>query len=595
MGFVRGWLAVLVVAATFSTQAADPAKVLRVAFEQDPTGFDPQAATDSYSAFICRAIFDPLLEYDYLKRPYALKPLTAQSLPEIRDGGRTFVFKIKPGIYFTPDPAFKGKPRELVAADYVYSWKRLIDPRMRSFWSIYLDGKLIGGDELVAAALRSGKFDYDATLEGLQALDRYTLQVKLKEPDYLLIERMTTVPLAAVAREIVEAYGTPQNGWTMDHPVGTGPFTLKEWRRGSKVVLAANPAYRDERFPSTFAASDSASVRANAGKRLPLVGRVEVNVMEEGNPRLLALSGRQIEYLWVPYNLVDRVLDNGALKAEYARQNLQWTRVLETAFTYTYFNMDDPLVGGYSPERVALRRAIGMGYDVADEIRILRQGQAIPATQMVPPGLLGHDPTRSRAGEYNPAAAQALLDKFGYKRGPGGYRSRPDGSPLVLKLGSSPSSEDREFDELWKRSMDAIGIRIEFIKQKWPDLLKMSTAGQLPMFRLARLTTVRDGGGLFEILYSKNIGTGMNDSHFNLPEFDRLFEQSRALPDGAERNALYARLSEITAAYMPLMLGTYRYRSVLAQPWVLGLRPDPFFREPWKYLDIDMERRKAGR
>jgi peptide/nickel transport system substrate-binding protein len=596
MGSLRGWLVVLLVVATFPTQAADPAKVLRVAFEQDPTGFDPQAATDSYSASICRAIFDPLLEYDYLKRPYALKPLTAQSLPEIRDGGRTFVFKIKPGIYFTPDPAFKGKPRELVADDYVYSWKRLIDPRMRSFWSIYLDGKLVGGDELVAAALRNGKFDYDARLEGLQALDRYTLQVKLKEPDYLLIERMTTVPLAAVAREIVEAYGTPQNGWTMDHPVGTGPFTLKEWRRGSKVVLAANPAYRDERFPTAFAASDSAAVRANAGKRLPLVGQVEVNVMEEGNPRLLALSGRQIEYLWVPYNLVDRVLENGALKAEYARQNLQWTRVLETAFTYTYFNMDDPLVGGYSQERVALRRAIAMGYDVADEIRILRQGQAIPATQMVPPGLLGHDPTRSRAGEYNPAAAQALLDKFGYKRvGPAGYRSRPDGSPLVLKLGSSPSSEDREFDELWKRSMDAIGIRIEFIKQKWPDLLKMSTAGQLQMFRLARLTTVRDGGGLFEILYSKNIGTGMNDSHFNLPEFDRLFEQSRALPDGPERNALYAKLAEITGAYMPLMLGTYRYRTVLAQPWVLGLRPDPFFREPWKYLDIDMERRKAGR
>jgi ABC-type transport system substrate-binding protein len=596
MGFLRGWLAVLLVVATFPTQAADPAKVLRVAFEQDPTGFDPQAATDTYSGWICRAIFDPLLEYDYLKRPYALKPATAQSLPEIRDGGRTFVFKIKPGIYFTPDPAFKGKPRELVADDYVYSWKRLIDPRMRSFWSIYLDGKLIGGDELVAAALRNGKFDYDSRLEGLQALDRYTLQVKLKEPDYLLIERMTTVPLAAVAREIVEAYGTPQNGWTMDHPVGTGPFTLKEWRRGSKVVLSANPAYRDERFPSAFVASDSATVRANAGKRLPLVGQVEVNVMEEGNPRLLALSGRQIEYLWVPYNLVDRVLENGALKAEYVRQGLQWTRVLETAFTYTYFNLDDPLVGGYSPERVALRRAIAMGYDVANEIRILRQGQAIPATQMVPPGLLGHDPTRRRGAEYNPAAAQALLDRFGYKRvEPGGYRSRPDGSPLVLKLGSPPSSEDREFDELWKRSMDVIGIRIEFIKQKWPDLLKMSTAGQLQMFRLARFTMVRDGGGLFEILYSKNIGRGMNDSHFNLPEFDRLFEQSRALPDGPERNALYAKLSEIAAAYMPLMLGTYRYRTVLAQPWVLGLRPDPFFREPWKYLDIDMERRKAAR
>jgi ABC-type transport system substrate-binding protein len=209
MDFLLEWLAVLLVVAMFPAQAADPAKVLRVAFEQDPTGFDPQVASDGYSGSICRAIFDSLLEYDYLKRPYALKPSTAQSLPDIRDGGRTFVFKIKPGIYFTPDPAFNGKPRELIADDYVYSWKRLIDPRMRSFWSFYLDGKLVEADELVAAAQGNGKFDYDFKLEGLQALDRYTLQVKLKEPDYLLLERMTTVVTAAVAREIVEAYGTP--------------------------------------------------------------------------------------------------------------------------------------------------------------------------------------------------------------------------------------------------------------------------------------------------------------------------------------------------------------------------------------------------
>jgi len=587
MGFVRGWLAALLVAAIVPAYAADPAKVLRVALEQDPTGFDPQAATDTYSTWICRAIFDTLLEYDYVKRPYELKPSAAQSLPEIRDGGRTFVFRVKPGIYFSPDPSFRGKPRELVAADFVYSWKRLIDPRMRSFWGFYLDDKLVGADALVTAARANGKFDYDARLEGLQALDRYTLQVKLKEPDYLLIERMTTQPLAAVAREVIEAYGTPGNGWTMENPVGTGPFKLKEWKRGSKVVLVANPGYRDDRFPDALDAGEAAIVRANAGKRLPLIKQVEVNVIEEALPRLLAFDAQQIDYLWIPYSLVDRVLENGVLKKDYERRGVRRTRVLETAFTYTYFNMDDPVVGGYTPERIALRRAIAMAYDVANEIRVLRQGEAIPATQMVPPGLLGHDPKQNRRSEYNPPAARALLDKFGYKRtDPGGYRSRPDGSPLVLKIGSPPSSEDREFDELWKRSMDAVGVRIEFIKQKWPDLLKMSQAGQLQMFRLARYTQLRDGSGLLEILYSKNIATGMNDSHFKLPEFDRLFEQARALPDSPERNALYARLSEITAAYMPLMIGTYRYRTVLSQPWVLGLRPDPFFREPWKYLDI---------
>ena len=592
----RGCLgAMLFALATMAAQAADPAKVLRIALQTDVTGFDPQVASDSYSGWVCRAIFDSLLAYDYLERPYALKPSTAQSLPEIGDGGRTMVFKLKPGIYFTPDPVFKGKPRELVAEDYVYSWKRLIDPKLRSFWSFWLDGKLVGADEVVAAARANGKFDYDAKIEGLLALDRYTIQIKLKQPDYLLLEFMTTRVMAAVAREVIETYGTPENGWTMDHPVGTGPFTLKEWRRGSKVVLAANPGYRDERFPPAAASSDDASVRANAGKRLPLVGQVEVNIIEEGTPRLLAFDAKQIDYLLVPYDLVDRVLDNGALRSEYVHQGVKWTRVLESAFTYTYFNMDDPVVGGYTPERVALRRAIAMAYDAEKEIRVLRRGQAIPATQIIPPGLLGHDPTRNRRASYDPAAARALLDKFGYKvQGPEGYRTRPDGSPLVLKLGSPPDSESREFDELWKRSMDAAGIRIEFVKQKWPDLLKMSTAGKLQMFRLARLMTLRDGGSALEILYSKNIGNGMNDAHFNLPEFDRLFEQSRVLPDSPERTVLYEKMSQLAGAYMPLMLGTYRYRSVLVQPWVLGYKPDPFFLEPWKYLDIDVARQKAA-
>ena len=222
---------------------------------------------------------------------------------------------------------------------------------MRSFWSFYLDGKLVGADELVAAARAGGRFDYDAKLEGLQALDRYTLQVKLKQPDYMLLEFMATRVMAAVAREVVEAYGSPENGWTMDHPVGTGPFKLKEWRRGSKIVLARNPDYRDDRFPETVDASEPLSVRANAGRRLPLVDQVEVSIIEEANPRLLAFDAGQLDYLPVPYSLVDKVQDGGKLKPDYARKGVQSARVLESAFTYTYFQMDDPSSEGTARTR----------------------------------------------------------------------------------------------------------------------------------------------------------------------------------------------------------------------------------------------------
>ena len=575
--------------------AADPAKILRVSFPVDVTGFDPQAVSDAYSTRINRAMFDSLLQYDFLKRPYQLAPSTAESLPEITDGGRNIVFRLKRGIFFAQDPVFKGRPRELAAEDYVYSWKRLLDPNLAAPWNVLVGGKFVGGDALVAKAKAAGKFDYDARLEGMQATDRYTLRIKLVQPDYLLIEQMTTTPLAAVAREVIEAYRDPQTGRAMDHPVGTGAYLLKDWRRGSKITLAANPGFREEYYPTSSDPQESPAVLVNAGKRLPLIGQIEVNVIEESNPRLLAFNSRQLDYLHLPLDLTTSVLENGALKPEYAKQKIGFLRGLEPAYFYTYFNMDDAVVGGYTPDRIALRRAIAMGYNVPDEIRIIRQGQAIPANQAMSPGLLGHDPTAPRMNAYDPAAARALLERFGYKDRDGdGFRELPDGRPLILTKGSTTDTEGRLFDEVWKKSMDAIGIKIEFVKQKWPDLLKMSQAGKLQMWTVGRSTGIRDGGAALENLATRNIANTMNDSRFSLPEYDRLFEQSRLLPDSPERTALYRKMSELVSGYAPLLLGVYRYENLLVYPWVLGFKYNAFMVHPWKFLDIDLARRNAG-
>jgi oligopeptide transport system substrate-binding protein len=589
-------LAILILVAVAGTaRAADPTKVLRVAFPVDVTGFDPQSISDAYSSRICRAIFDSLLQYDFLKRPYELAPSTAESLPEIRDGGRTFVFKLRKGIYFAADPVFKGKLRELVAEDYVYTWKRLLDPQLAAPWNLLVNGRFVGADAVVARARASGKFDYDAKIEGLQALDRYTLQVKLVQPDYILIENMTTPQMAAVAREVIEAYRDPHTGRAMEHPVGTGAYMLRDWRRGSKVTLAANPGFREEYYPASSDPLESPAVRANAGKRLPIIGQVEVSIIEESNPRLLAFNSRQIDYLHLPLDLTTSVIENGALKPEYSRQQVAFTRDLEPAFFYTYFNMDNAVVGGYTPEKIALRRAIAMAYNVPDEIRIIRQGQAIPANQPISPGLLGHDPNMPRMNAYDPAAARGLLERFGYKDRDGdGYRELPDGRPLVLVKGSPTDTEGRLSDEVWKKSMDAIGIRIEFVKQKWPELLKMSQAGKLQMWTLGRSTAVRDGGVSLEILATRNIANTMNDSRFSLPEYDRLFEQARLLPDSPERSGLYRKMSELVGGYAPLVLGVYRYENLVAYPWVLGFKRNAFMPHPWKYLDIDLARRSAG-
>lgn len=579
------------IATAASPQWADPAKTIRVMLPVAETGFDPQATSDYYSSHIQRAIFEPLYQYDYLARPYRIVPNTAAAMPEISPDGRTWTIRLKPGILYGDDPVFKGQKRELTAADYVYAWKRLLDPRMRAPYLWYLEGKLVGAEPVLARAKEAGRLDYDLPIEGLQAIDKHTIRLKLKEPDYVLLGYMTQFPMAAVAREAVEAYADA-GGWAMANPVGTGPFRLAEWRRGQKIVLEANPNYRPVFFPETADPAERSQTAGMHGKRLPQVGRIEISIIEESNPQLLAFDRGDLDYANLPADLVTRVLDQGnKLKPDYTKSGVWLARVLQPALAYCYFNMDDAIVGGYTPERIALRRAIVMGLNVPDLINILYQGQAIRATQPIPPVVAGYDPKLDVGVKYDPDTARKLLDRFGYKDRDGdGWRELPDGKPLVLQMGSSTSARDRERDELWTRSMAAIGLRIEFVKQKWPELLKMGRAAKLQMWPVGWITTFNEGDAFMQLLYSGNIGQS-NYSRFVNAEYDDLYRQSKRVPDGPERTAIYARMSKIVAAYTPWDIGVYRFENTLVRPWVRGYVKNVYNEHPWQYLDIDLDRR----
>jgi ABC-type transport system substrate-binding protein len=588
-------LLVALLALAAPAHAADPNKVLHVAFPIAETGFDPQATSDLYSDTVQRAIFEPPYGFDYLARPYQRIPRTAASMPEISDDGRVWVIHIKPGIYFADDPAFKGRKRELTAADYVYSWKRLLDPRMRSPFGWYLQGKIVGADPVVDAAKKTNRFDYDAPIPGLRALDRYTIRLELKEPDYILMGYMCSSPMAAVAREVVEAYGDA-SGWVMANPVGTGPYRLKSWRRGVQIVLEANPNFRSEKFPETGDAADGKVLAEMKGKTLPRIGRIEISIIEESNPRLLAFDSNALDYVNVPGDLADRVLEpSGKLRPEYTARGVRAQRLTQPSLRWTYFNMEDPVVGGYTRDKIALRRAIAMAFNVPDLVRVIYQGQAEPATQIIPPGMPGYDPKLDVSVHFDLAGAKALLDKFGYvDRNGDGWRDQPDGKPLVVSMGSATSGRDRDLDEIWARSMKAIGLRIEFVKQKWPDLLKMGKAGQLQMWNLGWINAYAEGDAFAQLLFSDNIGQ-TNYSRFHLAEYDALYRKSRTLPDGPERDKLYRRMSEIEAAYTPWVLNVFTVETTLLQPWVKGYKKHAYWEHAWEYLDVETPQRSASR
>ena len=240
-------------------------------------------------------IFDPLYQYDYLARPFKIIPNTAAALPQISADGKTWIIKVKPGIYFSDDPVFKGKKRELTAADYVYSWKRIIDPKVRAPNIEMVTDRFVGDIEF-GKAVAAGANVYDLELDGMRAIDRYTIQLKLKQPDYDLLDDLTGNSSAAVAREVIEKYGDESHR-AMANPVGTGPYVLKEWRRAQKITLEASPTFREEYFPTSDDPADKEIVAAMKGKRIPAIGRIEMNIIEEVEPAAAGIHQRRARHL----------------------------------------------------------------------------------------------------------------------------------------------------------------------------------------------------------------------------------------------------------------------------------------------------------
>jgi ABC-type transport system substrate-binding protein len=570
--------------------AADDVKVLRYAFRVAETGFDPAQVQDLYSNTVLSNIIDAPLTYDFLARPAVIVPNTATALPQWNEDFTTLTLRIRPGIHFQQHAAFGGRPRELVAADYVYSIKRYFDPRLKSP-RLYLleNAQLLGMADLRAAALRSGRFDYDREVEGVRAPDRYTLQLRFARPNPRFHQYLADNSfMGAVAREVVESYDDKQ---IMAHPVGTGPFRLVDWRRSSRIVLERNPDYRTEIYRAQPAAEDAAATQLAArlaGRRLPMIDRVEIFIVEENQPRWLAfLNGEHDLVDEIPVDLANLIVPNGQLAPNLARRGVQMDRTPRPSVDMALFNMEHPVVGGHAPQQVALRRAISLAYSADDEIRLVRKGQSVPSQSPVAPLTTGFDPTfRSEMSEFNPARAKALLDAFGFvDRNGDGWRERPDGTPLVLEMATQPDQLSRQLDELWRKAMTAIGIDMQFKSAKWPENLKNSRAGKLMMWRVGWSATQPDGDTFLALGYGPNKGQA-NHARFDLPEFNRIYSLQQTLPDGGQRETLFFDAKRLFVAYAPYKFLGHRIDTSVAHPWVVGYRRHPFMRDFFKYIDI---------
>ena len=314
-------------------------------------------------------------------------------------------------------------------------------------------------------------FDYDKPIPGLSAPDRYTFRIELEEPRPGFAESFAGSDLVgAVAREVVEFYGDQIDS----HPVGTGPFKLKNWRRSSEIVFERNPNYREHYYDAEPAPDDKAGqaiLTKFKGSRCRWSMRCVWRSSNRAS-RCGCRSSMPRSMHWpptlarVPPDFLGLAMPGGKLAPFLAKRGVQGMRSLNPDTGLAYFNMEDPVVGGYTPEKIALRRAIGLAYDIDLEIRQIRRG-GIRAQSPIVPHTTGYDPKfKSEMGDYDPARAKALLDLYGYiDRDKDGWRDLPDGKPLTIEMASQPDDYSRKFDELWKKNLNAVGIRIVFTAQ----------------------------------------------------------------------------------------------------------------------------------
>ena len=590
LGILAGSILLSSSVSSFAQSPADPKKVLRYVFPVAETGFDPAGVHDLYSAHVNGSIFETLFTYDYLASPAKLVPRTAVALPEVSADGLTYTIRLQKGIYFAADPVFKGKKRELTSADYVYTFKRLLDPSLHSPNSWLLDGRILGMDTLLKQAQKTGKFNYDQSVAGLQTPDRYTLVIRLTSPDQNFPMLLAHQPAGAVAREVIEKY-RDKAGFVMGHPIGTGPYMLSRWTPGSRIILKANPDFRS--FVWNFKAStpeDQKIVKAMQGKKMPQIGEIDIQVMEEGQSRWLSFIKDEVDLFALDGELTVQALQDGKLKPELVKKGVQLSRITDPSIDYHYWNMQNPIVGGLSKDKIALRRAMAMAFSADNYINILQKGDSQKLQAPIPSGVVGYDPNYRSSIPYSVKAANLLLDRYHYKVAADGWRTQPNGKPLVIEMTLSGNNlRSQQQAEFWKKTLDSIKIKMTTKSMPFAEALKLEKQCKTMFKASAWIADYPDADNFMQLFYGKNIKI-TNNGCVKIPEYDRLYEQAQKMTPSPERDAIYAKMSRLLEVYMPVQVIGARYRNILAQPRVIGFKKHPILPAEWMYIDIDLKK-----
>jgi len=571
-------MAVMLTGAACTKKVDLTKRVLNVTVSAKVKGFDPVNAGDTYSSGEVARIYEGLLTYHYLKRPYQLIPALAEAMPTVSKDGMVYTFKVKKGIFFHDNKCFKdGKGRELKAADFVYSIQRLADARNTSSGWWLLDGKIKGLNEWRDKYKGKDSTNYTDTISGLKAVDDYTLQFTLAQPFPQFLYSLAMVYTYAVPHEAVEFYGKD----FINNPVGTGPYITGAYKQSTRIEYKRNPAYRDVFYPTEGNPGDKeAGLLADAGKQLPLLDEVVVNIQIESAPAWLSFEKGKADYHGIPKDRFDTVVtpSKGVTDA-YAKKGIVLEVTPDLDITYISFNHDDPLF----KNNVKLRQAMSLAYDGHKANELFYNNKGILAQTILPPGIGGYDQGyKNPYREYDIAKAKKLLAEAGY----------PDGKGLpTIKYEISASTTARQMAEYFKKSMSDINVNIKVNSNTWPELTKKVKTRQAQMFGMAWLGDYPDAENFLQLLYGPNSAPGPNGSNYNDSKFNKMFDKATKMQPSSQRAAMYKELAQESANDVSYIFGVHRTSFVVKHSWMRNYKFSTFNHGHVKYYNVDLKKK----
>lgn len=543
-----------------------------------PRTLDPARGSSTYDNRACSQLYETLLQVCYYDDSL-FEPCLLADLPQALDGGKRYRFKLRTGVRFQDDPCFPGgRGREVVTSDVFYSLKRLADPANggKSWWLLK--------DQIVGLGLPPAgeAFDYDAPIEGLVEISDTEFEVALTKPVYRFLWVLTMFQTSVVPHEAVETYGEQFGA----HPVGTGPFRLESWTPKQSLVVVRNPTYRECYYPSAdkwSAADVKAGLAEAAGQRLPIPDRLEFTMYIEEQPLWLKFREGSESYIELPFSYFEELFNRRTKRpnAEFRRAGYGYRLELQLDMIFRAFNMEDPIVGGYTAKAKDLRRAIAYAIDLDEFNSAFYQGMCVQYDGPIPPTLDGYpEGGRVEGAPRGPdlAKARELLARAGY----------PDGAGLpALRYYTQADSQSIQFVDMLRRQLDQIGVKLDAQFVDFSQLLEIAAKKQAPMFSFAWITDYPDAENNLAMFYSPNVSPGSNHWNYSRPEYDALYEHAAVLPPGPERTSLYSRMRDMVIEDCPMVGSLARQRFYVWQPWLKNARPTNRSWRWYQYLDVD--------